>query len=191
VQHARERRLVERSGRREEVVEYHVTMVAQPELHDNDLVLWTQLLAETLNAELLDALHAEFPDVRYAHGFLFQQLVEGPRPVGEVAENLGVTSQAISKAARELEALGYVERTSSPADARVRLLKLSDRGRAAVEASRAARAALNAELVASLGAAQVEAAAETMRAALESRNAMQAVASRRVRSAQGLLDGSR
>ena len=166
-------------------------MVAQPELHDNDLVLWTQLLAETLNAEVLDTLRAEFPDVRYAHGFLFQQLVEGPRPVGEVAENLGVTSQAISKAARELEALGYVERTPGPADARVRLLALSGRGRAVVEASRAARAALNAELVAMLGRSQVEAAAETIRAALESRRAMQAVASRRVRSAQGLLDGSR
>ncbi|MDA0174278.1 MarR family transcriptional regulator [Solirubrobacter taibaiensis] len=117
---------------------------------------------------------------------LFQQLVEGPRPVGEVAENLGVTSQAISKTARELEDLGYVERTPSPADARVWLLALSGRGRAAVEASRAARAALNAELVATLGTAQVEAAAKTMRFALESRNAMQAVTSRRVRSAQGL-----
>ena len=166
-------------------------MIAQPGLQDNDLVLWTQLLAETLNAELMDTLRADFPDVRYAHGFLFQQLVEGPRAVGEVAENLGVTSQAISKAARELEALDYVERTPSPHDARVRLLALSDRGRATVEASRAARAALNAELVATLGTAQVEAAAKTMRAALESRNAMQAVTSRRVRSAQGLLDGSR
>src|SRR6478735_5704712 len=150
-------------------------MVAQPGLQSNDLVLWTQLLAETLNGELLDALRAEFPDVRYAHGFLFQQLVEGPRPVGEVAENLGVTSQAISKAVRELERLGYVERTASPEDARVRLLALSGRGHAVVEASRAARARLNAELVAALGDGRVRDAAETLRSALESRDAMQAV----------------
>ena len=71
-----------------------------------------QLLAEVLNAEVLERLRAEHPDIRYSHGFVFQQLVEGPRAVGEVAENLGVTSQAISKAARELEALGYLERVA-------------------------------------------------------------------------------
>jgi len=166
-------------------------MVTQPGLRDNDLVLWTQLLAETLNAHLLDVLRAEFPDLRYAHGFLFQQLVEGPRPVGQVAENLGVTSQAISKTARELEVLGYVERTPSPEDARVRLLALSSRGRAAVEASRTARARLNEELTAALGATALKQATATLRAALESRNAMHAVTSRRVRSAQGLLDERR
>ena len=36
---------VEVGGRREQVVEYHETMVTQPELQDKDLVLWTQLLA--------------------------------------------------------------------------------------------------------------------------------------------------
>jgi len=75
-------------------------MVAQPELQDKDFVLWALLLAERLNVETLELLRAAHPDIRYAHGFLFQQLVEGPRPVGEVAENLGVTSQAISKMAR-------------------------------------------------------------------------------------------
>ena len=54
-------------------------------------MLWTQLLGEVLNAEILERMRAEHPDVRYSHGFVFQQLVEGPRPVGEVAENLGVT----------------------------------------------------------------------------------------------------
>ena len=126
-------------------------MVTQPELHDNDLVLWTQLLAEVLNGEVLARLRGEHPELRYSHGFVFQQLVEGPRAVGEVAENLGVTSQAVSKAARELTALGYLERTPDPVDARVRRLALTARGRAAVEASRAARAALNRELSRSAG----------------------------------------
>ena len=111
-------------------------MVTQPGLHDNDLVLWTQLLAEVLNHES-ERLKAEHPHVRYAHGFLIQQLVEGPRPVGEIAENLGVTSQAVSKSVRELEALGYVDRWSDPADGRVRRVALTDKGRAVLEASRA------------------------------------------------------
>src|SRR5256885_461690 len=66
----------------EELVEYHVRMVAQPWLQDTDLVLWTLLLAEDLNAAALARLQAAHPDIRYAHGFLFQQLVDGPGPVG-------------------------------------------------------------------------------------------------------------
>ena len=99
--------------------------------------------------------------------------------MGEVAENLGVTSQAISKAARELEALGYLERTAGE-DARVRRLALTDRGRAAVEAGREARASLNEELARALGAERVAAAAGTLRDALEARGAMSAVRARRV-----------
>jgi DNA-binding MarR family transcriptional regulator len=161
-------------------------MVAQPELQDKDLVLWTLLLAEVLNNETLERLRIEHPDVRYSHGFLFQQLVEGPRPVGEVAENLGVTSQAISKMVRELEGLGYVERTVAPGDARVRLIGLSDRGRAAIEAGRTVRAELNLALEEALGAGRVAEAARTLRDALAARGAMSDVQSRRVRSAQGL-----
>jgi DNA-binding MarR family transcriptional regulator len=161
-------------------------MVTQPGLHDNDLVLWTQLLGEILNTEIIERMRAEHPDVRYSHGFVFQQLVDGPRPVGEVAENLGVSSQAISKAARELEGLGYVQRTPGPADARVRRLELTVRGRAAVAAARDIRATLNAELGEVLGAERVAATASTLREALAARGAMSAVEARRVRSAQGL-----
>jgi DNA-binding MarR family transcriptional regulator len=160
-------------------------MVTQPGLHDNDLVLWTQLLAEVLNREVLERLHARFPDLRYSHGFLFQQLVEGPRPVGEVAENLGVSSQAISKAARELEGLGYVERVVGADDARVRRLALTARGREAVAVARAARAALNQELVSALGSPRVESAARALMEALEARGAMGAVRARRVPMPRG------
>ena len=52
-----------------------------------------------------------------------------------------------SKAVRELEALGYVERWSDPADGRVRRVALTEKGRAVLEAGRAAGAALNRELV--------------------------------------------
>ena len=155
-------------------------MVTQPGLHDNDLVLWTQLLGAVFNAELLERLAVEHPDVRYSHGFVFQQLVEGPRPVGEVAENLGVSSQAISKAARQLEALGYVERVPDADDARVRRLALTGRGHAAVQAGREIRAAINAELAQALGAECVQAAARALKTALEARGAMPAVLARRV-----------
>src|SRR3954467_8992562 len=162
-------------------------MVTQPGLHDKDLVLWTQLLAESLNASMLAALRERgHPELRYAHGFLFQQLVEGARPVGEIASNLGVTSQAVSKMVRELEALGYVERVVDAADARVRRVALTERGRAAIQAGRDVRARVNRELSEALGAERVEGAAKTLHDALAARGAMSAVRSRRLRSAQDL-----
>jgi DNA-binding MarR family transcriptional regulator len=166
-------------------------MVTQPAVQDNDLVVWTQLLAETLNAEILAGLRDEHPDLRYAHGFLFQRLLEGPRSVGEVAGELGVTSQAVSKAVRELEALGYVARTADPGDARVRRLALTDRGRAAVQAARDLRARINAELAAALGPTRAQAAALALRDAVEARGAMPDVRARRVRGAQGLTGEGR
>jgi DNA-binding MarR family transcriptional regulator len=166
-------------------------MVAQSELRDKDLALWVTLLAEVLNAETLATLRVEHPDVRYAHGFLFQQLVEGARPVGEIASNLGVTSQAVSKMVRELEALGYVERVVDAEDARVRRVALTERGRAAIQAGRDVRARVNRELSEALGAERVEDAAKTLHDALAARGAMSAVRSRRLRSAQDLSGPSR
>jgi DNA-binding MarR family transcriptional regulator len=112
--------------------------------------------------------------------------VEGPRPVGEIAENLGVTSQAVSKAVRELESLGYVDRRADPLDGRVRRVALTERGRAVLAAGRAIRAAINDELASALGRERLEAAAETLREALAARGAMARVETRRVRSAQDL-----
>jgi DNA-binding MarR family transcriptional regulator len=141
-------------------------VVSQPWSQDDDLVLWTLLLAEELNAAALERLRREHPAVRYAHGFLFQQLVEGARPVGVLAEALGVTSQAISKTSRELERLGYVRRTRDPRDGRVHRLALTDKGRAAVRAGGEIRAQLNRELEQALGAERAHAAARALRAAL-------------------------
>jgi DNA-binding MarR family transcriptional regulator len=180
------RAAIEVRGRREQLVQYHEIMVTQPWLQSKELVLWTQLLAEVLNGEIVERLRAEHPRVRYAHGFLIQQLVDGPRPVGEIAEHLGVTSQAISKTVRELEGLGYVERSADPGDGRVRRVALTERGRAVLEAGRDARARLDAELIAALGEQRVAEAAATLRAALEARGAMPEVAARRIRPAGGV-----
>jgi DNA-binding MarR family transcriptional regulator len=120
----------------------------------------------------------------YSHGFLIQQLVQGPRPIGEIAEDLGLTSQAISKAVRELEALGYVDRSGDAADGRVRRVALTDRDRAVLDAGREIRAALNAELAAALGTERAETAAGTLKAGLEALGAMPAVEARRVPPSQ-------
>jgi DNA-binding MarR family transcriptional regulator len=119
-------------------------------------------------------------DLRISHGFVVQHVVEGPVRIGELAERMGVTQQAASKAVAELEALGYLERSGDPDDGRVRRVGLSARGAAAVATARAVRAEIERELAAALGADRVEAARGTALAALEWAGGAEAVRTRRV-----------
>ena len=149
---------------------------------DVDLVSALGLTGTALTAEAVRRLAAAgHADVRESHGYLIQHVVEGPRPVGEIAERMEVTQQAVSKAAAELVALGYLERTGDPADARVRLLGLSARGRALVDTTRGIRADIAAELATALGADTVERLRVTALAALEWAGAGEVVRTRRVR----------
>jgi DNA-binding MarR family transcriptional regulator len=134
-----------------------------------------------LNEQVAERLRAAgFEDVRFSHGFVFQHLVPGPLPVGELARRMGVSQQAASKAAAELERLGYVERAPDPADARVRRLALSARGRDAVAAGRVARAEVAEALGAALGRERTTALRAALLDALEAAGGLDAVRARRV-----------
>lgn len=87
-----------------------------------------------------------FGDLRLSHGYVFQQLIDDEPTVGDLATRLAMTQQGASKAVAELEHLGYCERAPDATDARVRRVRLTDRGRAAVAATRRARAALDRRL---------------------------------------------
>lgn len=65
-------------------------------------------------------------------------LSDGALTLGDVARLLGVTQQAASKLARDLEARKLVTRGADPHDARIRPLELTPPGQAAAEAMRAA-----------------------------------------------------
>jgi DNA-binding MarR family transcriptional regulator len=148
-----------------------------------DLVTAVHLAGLALNAEALRRLHAAgHPEVRESHGFVLQHVVEGPRPIGEIAGRMGVTQQAASKAVAELERLGYLERTADPRDARVRLVRLAARGGALVEDTRRIRAEMEEELAAALGAGRAAELRSAARAALEWAGAGEAVRTRRVRA---------
>ena len=120
-------------------------------------------------------------DLRFADGVVFQHLVAGPRTIGSLAERLGVTQQAASKAVAGLERRGYVRRGADPDDGRARRVALSERGEAAIEAGRRHRAAIGAELADRLGRERVEAARTTLLEALEAYGGAAAVRGRRVR----------
>jgi len=105
----------------------------------------------------------------------------GPQTIGALAERLGVSQQAASKAVADLERRGYVRREADPADGRARRAALTARSEDAIAAGRRHRAAVEAELAERLGARRVEAARRTLLDALEAFGGSAAVRNRRVR----------
>ena len=83
-------------------------------------------------------------DLRFADGVVFQHLVPGPRTIGSLAERLGVSQQAASKAVADLERRGYVRREADPRRAGPHVA-LTERGEAAIEAGRRHRGERSAE----------------------------------------------
>lgn len=77
----------------------------------------------------------------------------GQLPIGKMSERLQVHGTSVTSAVARLEAQGFVERRSSPADGRVVLVALTDAGRTAVEA---ATPRLNEEVFEALGLAERE-----------------------------------
>jgi DNA-binding MarR family transcriptional regulator len=131
---------------------------------DEDLtLLFTALHAAADAAVLAQVVAAGYPDIRVAHGYVFQHLVEGPIRVSDLAHKLGMTPQGASKLIVDLERRGYVQRRADPDDQRNRFVELTERGWGSIAAGRAARAAITAEWRAILG----DAAADNVIAALQ------------------------
>jgi DNA-binding MarR family transcriptional regulator len=146
-----------------------------------DLSLATLFAGWALADEQQRRLAAEgFGDVRFNDGFVFQHLVGGPVGAAALAERMGVTQQAASKAIADLERRGYVQRADA-GDRRARPVELSARGHAVVEAGRRHRAAIERELAERHGAERVEAARALLLEVLDATGAATAVRGRRVR----------
>ena len=119
------------------------------ELPDLDLASMLTLLGDAVSGEVLRAL--DDTGLRHGHGYLVQRLVLGPATATEVAEELGVSQQAVSKAVKELVALGHVEVVTDPTDGRRRPVRLTGRGQQAVATARAARREIDGRIRAILG----------------------------------------
>jgi DNA-binding MarR family transcriptional regulator len=148
-----------------------------------DLSLAALFAGWALAGEVQRRLAAEgHEDLRFADGFVFQHLLGGPLPVGALAHRLGVSQQAASKSVADLERRGYISRTPDPADARARLVTLTDRGHDAIAGARRHRAAVTEELADRLGPRRVEAARRLLVDALAELGDDEAVRGRRVRA---------
>jgi DNA-binding MarR family transcriptional regulator len=100
-----------------------------------------------------------------SHGLLSAMAViakRGPLRLTDLAQLEGVSAPTMTRTVAELEARGYVLRSSDPLDGRAVLVAAADAGRAEVLASVATRAQLVAELLASLDEADAAAIAAAL-----------------------------
>ena len=93
-------------------------------------------------AGFVDELRADlaargFADLGPSYGYVFRVLGDGERSLSELAGLLRMTLPGAGKIVDEMEARGYVERHPDASDRRVKQLRLSPRGRAALEAAQA------------------------------------------------------
>jgi DNA-binding MarR family transcriptional regulator len=149
---------------------------------DHDLVLLFTALNAACDADVVRRITAAgFGDLRPTHGYVFQHLVAGAIPISELARRLGMTPQGASKLVIELERNGYVARQTDLEDRRSHTVTLTERGWAAIEAGRAARAAITAELRAILGEPAAEALVASLQRLAEQTGGLRALLARRLR----------
>jgi DNA-binding MarR family transcriptional regulator len=72
-----------------------------------------------------------YSDIRVAHGCVFGNIdPEGTR-LTELAARARMTKQSVGEVTSDLEQRGYVERVPDPRDGRAKIIRLTERGRAA------------------------------------------------------------
>ncbi len=82
--------------------------------------------------ELADGIaEAGLHDVRPGHGCVFGTIEPGGSRLTDLADRAHMTKQTVGEVATDLERLGYVERVPDPTDGRAKIIRLTDRGRAA------------------------------------------------------------
>jgi DNA-binding MarR family transcriptional regulator len=104
-----------------------------------------------MEQRVLDAVVAAGFDITPAQARIFQRIGPDGTRLGELAEQAQVTKQTAGFLVDQLERAGYVERSPDPRDARARLVRIADRGRAALPVAAAAVAQVEAEWTAHLG----------------------------------------
>jgi DNA-binding MarR family transcriptional regulator len=96
-----------------------------------------------------------FSPIKPTFGYVFRALEAETLTTAQLAARLQITSQGMAKVVEEMVNAGYLDRRADPADARVRLLELNARGRAAVATARAFHAEFEARLGGSAGERRV------------------------------------
>ncbi|MCC8245926.1 MarR family winged helix-turn-helix transcriptional regulator [Saccharothrix luteola] len=117
-----------------------------------DLGLLLYLPHRELENRVFAALaEAGFDDVTPAQARVFHRIAPDGSRLTELAEAARITKQTAGFLVDQLERAGYVERGPDPTDARARLIRVAERGRAAIPVCLAAIAEVQREWTAHLG----------------------------------------
>jgi DNA-binding MarR family transcriptional regulator len=162
-----------------------VSTTDPPEL---DLASMVSLLGAAVDDAVLRALaEAGLHGLRRGHGYVVQRLLVGPTTATELAADLGVSQQAVSKTLKELLDLGYVEPAPDAADGRRRPVALTETGRRAVQVARETRTGIGDRLRADVGREPFEVTQSVLLAALDVLGLGDRVRRRSVRPPDGEL----
>jgi DNA-binding MarR family transcriptional regulator len=99
---------------------------------------------------------AGYGELRRVHLSVLRQVDFAGTRVTELADRVGVTKQAMSQFLSECEELGYLERRADPSDGRAKLVYFTPKGQAFMTSVKRVIQAAEREIVATLGAAEVE-----------------------------------
>lgn len=97
-----------------------------------------------------------YPDLRPAFSPIAQHVDDEGTRITELARRTGLTKPSIVYLVDELERLGYAERVPDPQDGRAKLVRPTERGKAAVELGREAIREIESEWSVFLGAEELE-----------------------------------
>jgi DNA-binding MarR family transcriptional regulator len=112
-----------------------------------------RVMSEQLIERLAQRGH---PEVRYAHGNVFQYLDDDGTRVSDLAQRAGMTKQSMAQLVEHLEDHGYLERIADPADGRAKLVRTTARGGEVFAVVRDYVAEVEARLEDRLGAAKLQ-----------------------------------
>jgi DNA-binding MarR family transcriptional regulator len=109
-------------------------------------------VTEHVHHRLAEAGH---PQVRVAHGNVFQFVDDDGTRVSVLADRAQMTKQSMGELVAHLEAHGYVERVPDPGDGRAKLVRLTAKGRETYPLARAAIAEVEARWAERIGEQKV------------------------------------
>lgn len=126
-------------------------MTESDDLSDHNLGVLISVLNRVVDDAVMAALAVEHPDVRRAHGPVFEMLDPGGSRVADLARRARMSRQAMGELVDDLERLGYVARRADPSDGRAKLVVLTEKGQSAAAQGIAAVVDLEARWVTYLG----------------------------------------
>lgn len=72
-----------------------------------------------------------YSDIRVSHGCVFGNIDPDGTRLTDLAERAHMTKQSVGEVTTDLEQRGYLERVPDPSDGRAKIIRLTERGRAA------------------------------------------------------------